>query len=83
MVGKPEITQQVCFEGRAQAAQAAQTTQAERRASAAGVKAAEAMAPTHPHPGTESATKNLLVGTPVAMMDRVRDAIRQTMGIQP
>jgi hypothetical protein len=61
----------------------AQTTQAERRALAAGVKAAEAMAPTHPHPGTESATKNLLVGTPVAMMDRVRDAIRQTMGKQP
>ena len=42
------------------------------------------MAPTHPHPGTESATKNLLrVGTPVAMMDRVRDAIRQTMGNSP
>ncbi|MFG1945915.1 hemerythrin domain-containing protein [Nonomuraea sp. NPDC048826] len=56
------------------------TTEAERRALGAGVKAAEAMAPTHPHPGTESATKNILVGTPVAMMDRVRDVIRQAMG---
>ncbi|GAA2214206.1 hemerythrin domain-containing protein [Nonomuraea monospora] len=59
------------------------TTEAERRAMAVGVKAAEAMAPTHPHPGTESATKNVLVGTPVAMMDRIRDVIRQAMGKQP
>ncbi|GAA3012097.1 hemerythrin domain-containing protein [Streptosporangium longisporum] len=58
----------------------AQTSQAERRAMAAGVKAAEAIAPTHPHAGVESATKNLLVGTPVAMMDRARDVIRQAMG---
>ncbi|WP_248966314.1 hypothetical protein [Sphaerisporangium perillae] len=41
---------------------------------------AEAMAPTHPHPGVEPATKNLLIGTPVAMMDRARDVIRQAMG---
>ncbi|MBG0829828.1 hemerythrin domain-containing protein [Planomonospora sp. ID67723] len=58
----------------------AHTSEAERRAMAAGVKAAEAMAPTHPHPGVESATKNLLVGTPMAMMDRVRDVIRNAMG---
>jgi hemerythrin superfamily protein len=58
----------------------AQTSEAERRVLAAGVKAAEALAPTHPHAGVESATKNLLVGTPVAMMDRARDVIRQTMG---
>jgi hemerythrin superfamily protein len=58
------------------------TTEAERRSMALGVKAAEAMAPTHPHPGTESATKNLLMGTPIAMMDRVRDVIRQAMGKQ-
>ncbi|MEW9552234.1 hemerythrin domain-containing protein [Nonomuraea sp. NPDC050783] len=61
----------------------AHTTEAERRAMGAGVKAAEAMAPTHPHPGTESATKNVLVGTPVAMMDRARDVIRQAMGKRP
>ncbi|MFI0445294.1 hemerythrin domain-containing protein [Actinomadura sp. 6N118] len=50
--------------------------EAERRSLAAAVKAAEAMAPTHPHPGTESATKNMLVGPPLAIMDRVRDLIR-------
>lgn len=43
---------------------------------AAAVRAAEATAPTHPRPGTESATKNMLVGPPAAMMDRVRDMIR-------
>ncbi|MBB3732901.1 hemerythrin domain-containing protein [Nonomuraea dietziae] len=58
----------------------AHTSPAERKTLAVGVKAAEAMAPTHPHPGTESATKNMLVGTPVAMMDRARDVIRQAMG---
>ncbi|MEO3798627.1 hemerythrin domain-containing protein [Nonomuraea sp. B1E8] len=61
----------------------AHTSQAQRRGMAAGVKAAEAMAPTHPHPGTESAVKNVLVGTPVAMMDRVRDVVRQAMGKNP
>ncbi|WP_236050577.1 hemerythrin domain-containing protein [Nonomuraea cypriaca] len=59
------------------------TSVAERRSLAAGVKAAEAMAPTHPHPGTESAAKNVLAGTPLAMMDRVRDVIRQVMGGNP
>ncbi|TDD20689.1 hemerythrin domain-containing protein, partial [Actinomadura sp. KC06] len=43
---------------------------------AAAVRAAEATAPTHPHPGTESATKNMLAGPMVAMVDRVRDLIR-------
>jgi hemerythrin superfamily protein len=61
----------------------AHTSAAERRTMALGVKAAEALAPTHPHPGTESATKNLLVGTPIAMMDRARDVIRQAMGKKP
>ncbi|MER5325211.1 hemerythrin domain-containing protein [Streptosporangium roseum] len=61
----------------------AHTSEAERRVLAVGVKAAEAMAPTHPHPGTESAIKNVLVGTPIAMMDRARDVIRQAMGRQP
>ncbi|MEZ0073830.1 hemerythrin domain-containing protein [Planotetraspora sp. GP83] len=58
----------------------AATTEAERRAMGVGVKAAEAMAPTHPHPGTESATKNLLLGPPIAIMDRARDVIRKAMG---
>ncbi|WP_062350982.1 hemerythrin domain-containing protein [Herbidospora yilanensis] len=46
----------------------------------AGVKAAEKMAPTHPHPGVESVKKNLLLGAPAAIMDRARDAIRKAMG---
>jgi Hemerythrin HHE cation binding domain len=44
----------------------------------AGVlKAAEAAAPTRPHPGApESAAGNLLAGPPLAMFDRIRDAVR-------
>jgi hemerythrin superfamily protein len=49
---------------------------AQRRGMAAAVKAAEAAAPTHPHPGTESAAKNMLTGPLLAMTDRVRDLIR-------
>ncbi|WP_084963475.1 hemerythrin domain-containing protein [Thermoactinospora rubra] len=60
----------------------AQTSETERRAMAAGVKAAEALAPTHPHAGVETATANVLVGTPVAIMDRARDVIRKAMGKQ-
>ncbi|MEO3745377.1 hemerythrin domain-containing protein [Plantactinospora sp. B5E13] len=44
---------------------------------AGALRAAEAMAPTRPHPHTgESASANLLVGPPMAVFDRVRDAIR-------
>ncbi|MGJ6967384.1 hemerythrin domain-containing protein [Streptosporangium sp. G11] len=57
----------------------ARTSVAERRAMAAGVKAAEALAPTHPHPGTESVVMNLLFGPPLAIVDRTRDVIRQAM----
>ena len=39
------------------------------------MRAAEATAP-HPRPGVESAKKNMLVGPPAALMDRVRDLIR-------
>jgi hemerythrin superfamily protein len=46
------------------------------QAAALAVRAAEAVAPTRPHPGVESATKNLLVGGPTAIVDRVRDAVR-------
>lgn len=49
---------------------------AQRRGLAAAVKIAEAIAPTHPHPGVESATKNLLAGPAAALADRVRDLIR-------
>jgi hemerythrin superfamily protein len=40
------------------------------------VKAAEATAPTHPHPNAQKATANVLFGPPLALIDRVRDAIR-------
>lgn len=43
------------------------------------VRAAEAVAPTRPHPGADSAAKNMLLGPPVALMDRVRDAIRSVL----
>lgn len=53
----------------------------ELRQLAGAFRAAEATAPTHPHPhGPESATGNLVVGPVVSIMDRARDAIRSAMG---
>jgi hemerythrin superfamily protein len=50
----------------------------QRQKMARAVRAAEAIAPTHPHPkGPESAVGNLIVGPFVAIVDRVRDAIHQ------
>ena len=40
------------------------------------VRMAEKTAPTHPHPGTETAMKNLTVGPVLAVFDRVKDAMR-------
>lgn len=54
-----------------------QFSDGQRRAMAAAVRAAEATAPTHPHPGVESATANMLAGPLTAMVDRVRDIIRK------
>ncbi len=47
---------------------------------AKAVKAAEAMAPTRPHPGVESAAANMTLGPVVALMDRTKDAVRKAMG---
>jgi hypothetical protein len=47
------------------------------RALATAVRAAEAAAPTRPHPGTESATANLVAGPALAVVDRVRDLVRK------
>jgi hypothetical protein len=44
------------------------------------VRAAEAAAPTRPHPRLQGATANVLLGPPMAIMDRTRDAIRKTLG---
>lgn len=49
---------------------------AQLRAMAGVVQAAEAVAPTRPHPGAESATANIVAGPFAAVVDRVRDAIR-------
>ncbi|OMI34587.1 hemerythrin domain-containing protein [Streptomyces sparsogenes] len=49
-------------------------------AMAKAVKAAEAMAPTRPHPGVETAPKNIMAGPVAAVMDRARDTIRKAMG---
>lgn len=47
---------------------------------ATAVKAAEAIAPTRPHPGVESAKLNFAVGPFASMLDRARDAIKQAIG---
>jgi len=44
------------------------------------VKVAEAIAPTHPHPGVESAKLNFAVGPFASMLDRARDLIGQALG---
>jgi hemerythrin superfamily protein len=49
-------------------------------AMARAIKAAEAMAPTRPHPGVESAAKNMTLGPVAALMDRTKDAARKAMG---
>ncbi|GGM45819.1 hemerythrin [Longimycelium tulufanense] len=49
----------------------------QRRRMAGAIRAAEATAPTRPHPGVgESAMAQLLAGPPMAVFDRVRDAVR-------
>lgn len=45
-----------------------------RRKLTAAVQAAERIAPTHPHPGVESAVANFAVGPFAAVLDRARDA---------
>lgn len=50
------------------------------RSMANAVKAAEALAPTHPHAGVESAGANLLAGPIASIVDRVKDAVRGTSG---
>lgn len=44
------------------------------------IKAAEAMAPTHPHPASDpGSTKQKLIGPFASMVDRVRDALSKAM----
>jgi hemerythrin superfamily protein len=44
------------------------------------VRAAEAIAPTRPHPGVESAKLNFAVGPFASMLDRARDLIGHALG---
>jgi len=44
------------------------------------VRASEAIAPTHPHPGVESAKLNFALGPFAAMIDRARDLIGRAIG---
>jgi hemerythrin superfamily protein len=46
---------------------------------AGAVRAAEAIAPTRPHPGVESAKANLAAGPFASMLDRARDMIKQAI----
>ncbi|MCV7424539.1 hemerythrin domain-containing protein [Mycobacterium yunnanensis] len=46
---------------------------------ASAVRAAEAIAPTRPHPGVESAKANVMAGPFASMLDRARDAIESAL----
>jgi hypothetical protein len=46
----------------------------------AAVRAAEAIAPTRPHPGVESAKLNFALGPFASMLDRARDLISKALG---
>jgi hypothetical protein len=46
---------------------------------AKAVRAAEALAPTHPHPGVESMTANLVAGPVASLVDRTRDVVRSVL----
>ncbi|MFG2577540.1 hemerythrin domain-containing protein [Streptomyces sp. NPDC048481] len=48
-------------------------------AMAKAVKAAEAVAPTRPHPGVETGAANMMLGPVAALMDRTKDAVRKAM----
>jgi len=43
------------------------------------VRAAEALAPTHPHAGVESMTANLVAGPVASLVDRTRDVVNGVM----
>lgn len=57
----------------------AETDEKTRAVMAAAVLAAEAIAPTHPHPGVESATANFVAGPLASVVDRTRDAVRSVL----
>ncbi|MFD3452812.1 hemerythrin domain-containing protein [Streptomyces sp. NPDC058691] len=77
---RDDVLKHARAEERYEFAQLRRTTSPQRLAAMAkAVKAAEKMAPTHPHPGVESATKNIAAGPVAALMDRTRETIRKAM----
>jgi hypothetical protein len=52
---------------------------AQLRTMTMAVKAVEAIAPTHPHPGVESATANILAGPALSLFDRTKDLARKLL----
>lgn len=52
---------------------------AQLKALAPVVKAAEAAAPTHPHPGVESGTATNLMGPALSLFDRTKDLVRKAL----
>jgi Hemerythrin HHE cation binding domain len=60
----------------------ASTDAGTRALMATALLAAEAMGPTHPHPGVESMTANLVAGPMASLIDRTRDAVRAVLGPQ-
>jgi hemerythrin superfamily protein len=57
-----------------------EASSAELKLMQAAVQAAEAVAPTHPHPGVESAIANTAVGPIASLIDRTRDAVGAVIG---
>ncbi|GLZ27879.1 hemerythrin [Lentzea sp. NBRC 105346] len=51
----------------------------ELRGLAVMVRAAERVAPTHPHPGVETGVENLAAGPALALFDRVKDAVSKAI----
>jgi hemerythrin superfamily protein len=49
------------------------------RTMGAALLAAEALAPTRPHPGVETAAANVALGPQLALVDQIRDTVRGAM----
>ncbi|MFI6034341.1 hemerythrin domain-containing protein [Streptomyces sp. NPDC051315] len=47
---------------------------------ARAVRAAEALAPTRPHPGTDAAARDVAAASVPTVIDRTREAVRKAMG---
>lgn len=78
MLLRENVMQHARYEERYEFPRLRQHVPADRlRTLASAVLAAEKFAPTRPHPGAESATANLAAGPALAVLDRVRDAVRR------